>query len=220
MDVLSLLLNADVTRFLYQLCLCSVVALCTSLTCTAQQRGADSLFTTAKDTLVVKIAEVDIRDIKYKTLSGDTTVVHLIAKTKVKKVVYGNGETEEFKSHPSLNYYPSMEERSNQRYAWVASHPFQREITGWPVEKLLDQQKRYREQAATTTPLGVITAIVGPTLFVTGISKLFDSDAAGYFVSGVCVTSFTIPLAITGGKARKKVNFIKMELERRKNDGY
>lgn len=202
-----------------KLCVSLVLVLATFSTCLSQRR-ADTLYITLKEKLVVRIVEVEILDIKYKALEGDTTALRSITKTKIDKVVYGNGDTEDFKSSPRRSDYASFTGTDKRHYKYLASHPFQREIAQWSEQRLHSEQKRLRDLSTTTAVLGVMTSIAGPTLLITGVTKLFDEEAAGYLGSGIFVATLTIPLAITSGKSRKKVNFIKTELERRKNGGY
>jgi len=184
---------------------------------TAQSRNSDTIFTVKKDTLVVKILEIRIYEVKYKEFGNDSSLTHSIHKSDISKVVYGNGESELF---PELQNYP-VEAIGQKFYKLALPSAFQKEITQWPEEKLLMEKLKYQDRASITTTLGVATAIATPILFVAGFVTIFqdifsDSNKAPKLLIAAAITgTATAPLMIFSSKNRKKYKSIKMELGRR-----
>jgi hypothetical protein len=185
----------------------------------AQNRAADSIFTTAKDTLLVKISAVTIEEIKFRRIIGDTAELHSIDKAKVLKIAYGNGETERF-DQPVNN--PVTE--ANPRYQLVTSSVFQQEISGWPTERLQVEKREYRAKANSRIATGVVTVVGGSILFAYGLlATVFGESAGGIagIAGGLAIgAGLTIPLHISGSKNRKKYKLIREELIRRGVEQY
>ena len=179
-----------------------------------QQRNADQIITIKNDTLTVKILEVKLNEIKYQDFESDKN--HTIAKGTISKVLYGNGESEEFANSERFLDKAVSNNPDSRYYKMVVATPFQKSITQWPDQKLFSEQKRYRNIASTNLFLGITSIVAGSVMFTHGILTIFDSNhSAGFIIGGVFTGTLGIPLLAFRNKAKKRNKFIEMEIERR-----
>ncbi len=181
----------------------------------AQERKADSIFTVRKDTLVVKITQVGIDSVKYYQMK-DLQNIHSLANGDILEVAYGNGEREMF-SKVIRKKYQIVRNGDSKYYKIALPTPFQRSITQWPTEKLLVEQKRFKEKRDLCVTLGILGFVGGTITGIVGLSKIFDSSnsASSLMATGLVVGLSGIPLVVFGALNNKKAKFIRMELERR-----
>ena len=185
----------------------------------AQQRNADSIFTVRKDTLVVRITEVSINDVKYRKIKDDSSTIHILPKTEVSLIVYGNGEREESRV-PNIAPDTAIalpKQRYHKRLL-----VFQQQIAHWQPSELVAKKQFFRSNSVVCTVFGTIAAIAGPALFISGYNKLWDNfwggssnQGAAQMTVGFLISGASVPLFIFGAKNGKRAKLIKIELERR-----
>ena len=179
-----------------------------------QPRNADQIITIKNDTLTVRILEVKLNEIKYQDSKSDTN--HTIAKSTISKVLYGNGESEEFVNSERFFDKAISNNPDSRYYSMVVATPFQKSITQWPDQKLFLEQKWYRNIAGTNLFLGITSIVAGSVMFTHGILTIFDSNhSSGFIIGGVFTGTLGIPLLAFRNKAKKRNKFIEMEIERR-----
>ena len=184
----------------------------------AQNRGADLIITIKKDTLLTKITDVGLTSLTFKNWEGDTTT-HTIAKIDVQKVIFGNGDVEEF----ALSDYTPVASNRDRRYKKIPTTPFQREITGWSTDKLLEKKAFYKQGYPAQKVVGFTAFAVGGGFFIVGLLQTFLSAitsvgpegpkrlAIGVGIGG----GIGMPLTFLGVKSKRKHKAIEMELLRR-----
>lgn len=182
----------------------------------AQLRNVDSIFTVKKDTLVVRITEVGIHNVKYRKIKDDTSTIHILPKTEISLIVYGNGEREESRGP---NIAPDTATALPQRRYYKRVPAFQQEITHWQPTELVAKKQLFRSNSVVCIVFGIITVIAGPALVISGYNKIDifndDNQAVAQMTGGFLLSGASIPLFIFGVKNGKRAKLIKIELERR-----
>ncbi len=180
----------------------------------AQKRGADLIITIKKDTLLTKITEVGLTSLTFKNWEGDTTTRRTIAKIDIRKVIFGNGDVEEF---GQSNYTQIAPKRHNKQ---IPATPFQREITAWSTDKLLEKKAFYKQGYPAQQVVGITAVSVGGGFLLVGLLQTFLSAitsvgpegpkriAIGMGVAG----GIGVPLMFLGNRNKRKHKAIEKEL--------
>lgn len=177
----------------------------------AQRRDADRIYTVQKDTLTVKITEVGLQEIKYKMLAGDTLTENLIPKYKILRVVYGNGDIDDF------TIWTSNQEVSlgKKYYRAVPKTAFQREIGTWSDAQLIMAKSKYKSGIVAPIIGGIVAIHLGAVLYVAGlVNTAFDDADRGtpQIIGGLAGVGGGISLTVFGAKSGRKYRAIKAEM--------
>ena len=177
----------------------------------AQQRDADRIYTIQKDTLNVKITEVGLQEIKYKMLLGDTATQNVIPKYKILKVVYGNGDIDDF------SLWTSSQEvlPGKKYYRAIPKTPFQREIGTWSDAQLIMAKSKYKSSTVGPIIGGIVAIHLGAVLYVAGlVNTAFDDADRGtpQIIGGLVGVGGGISLTVFGAKSGRKYRAIKAEM--------
>ncbi|WP_149241779.1 hypothetical protein [Dyadobacter sp. 32] len=185
-----------------------------------QDRAADLIVTFKKDTLSVKITEVGLMSLTYRNFKGDTAVSRTIPKNEVRKVFFGNGDVEEF--NQSQANYSQVNDPRYYKMAYKTS--FQKEISAWQTDRLLEKKELYGQRYAPQKAVGITTFVVGGGFVVVGFIQAFASifTLSDELRGGVPIaiglgvsTGIGMPFTILGIKNKRKYKAITMELNRR-----
>ncbi|MBO9611459.1 MAG: hypothetical protein J7619_02125 [Dyadobacter sp.] len=187
----------------------------------AQQGNADSILAVRKDTFVIRFTELSINTVKNRKIKDDTFTIYILPKAEIGLLVYGNSEREAFQG---LTIAPDTAIKlPRQRYDKQAKLlAFQQEITHWQPSELVSQKQKFRSNSVVCTVFGIITAIAGPALIISGSNKIWDDSdkSLAQMTGGFLISGGAVPLFIFGFKNGRRAKLIKIEQERRTSIKY
>ncbi|WAC14936.1 hypothetical protein [Dyadobacter pollutisoli] len=134
-----------------------------------------------------------------------------------KDTLVGNGEREDSRG-PNIAADTAITLPRQGYYKSVKLSAFQHEITNWQPGELATNKQLFQSNFVVCTVFGIITAIAGPALFISGYKNydIWNSNkTAAQITGGLLISGASIPLFIFAIRNRKKSKLIKMELKRR-----
>ena len=154
----------------------------------AQTRKPDLIIKRDSIKIEATILVVTDQTVDYKKVSDPNGPLFQILKSEVARVIYGNGETEDFSNHalapPPIQQSPLMYYPINP---WL-QRDFTDNLNIWRPQELRSAFKFYDLKSKSATRIGLVFGILGAASTITGIVLISNSnrnDSNGYYYNDV-----------------------------------